>query len=78
MVLQASKIPTCNYVYSPLNVYCLGKIYVENERARLTHRLAKIKEEEGENQEATKLMQDLQVETYGSMERREKVIIIQS
>ncbi len=67
------EVVSCNY-----HVYCLGKIYVENERARLTHRLAKIKEEEGENQEATKLMQDLQVETYGSMERREKVIIIQS
>ena len=53
-----------------------GKIYVEVERARLTHRLAKMKEEEGEVSEAAKIMQDLQVETYGSMERKEKVELI--
>jgi 26S proteasome regulatory subunit N5 len=52
---------------------CLGKIYVENERARLTHRLAKIREEEGDLQDAAKILQELQVETYGSMERKEKV-----
>ena len=56
-------------VYYPL----LGKIYVENERARLTHRLAVMKEEEGDLQEAAKILQELQVETYGSMERKEKV-----
>jgi hypothetical protein len=53
---------------------CTGKIYVENERARLTHRLAKMKEEEGDLQEAARILQELQVETYGSMERKEKVI----
>ena len=51
----------------------VGKIYVENERARLTHRLAKIHEEDGKLQEAATIMQELQVETYGSMERKEKV-----
>merc|ERR1712115_614845 len=53
-----------------------GKIYVEVERARLTHRLAKMKETDGEVAEAAKIMQDLQVETYGSMERKEKVELI--
>jgi len=53
-----------------------GKIYVEVERARLTHRLSKMKEEEGEISEAAKIMQELQVETYGSMERKEKVELI--
>merc|ERR1712095_133131 len=53
-----------------------GKIYVEVERARLTHRLAKMKEAEGNVSEAAKIMQELQVETYGSMERREKVELI--
>lgn len=53
--------------------FYIGKIYVENERARLTHRLAKIREEEGDLQEAAKILQELQVETYGSMERKEKV-----
>ena len=53
-----------------------GKIYVEVERARLTHRLSKMKETDGEVAEAAKIMQDLQVETYGSMERKEKVELI--
>lgn len=53
-----------------------GKIYVEVERARLTHRLAKMKETDGKVDEAAKIMQELQVETYGSMERKEKVELI--
>merc|ERR1711978_290760 len=51
-------------------------IYVENERARLTHRLAKIHEKDDNVAEAAKIMQELQVETYGSMERKEKVELI--
>ena len=46
---------------------------MEVERARLTHILAQIKEEEGEVAEAANILQELQVETYGSMEKREKV-----
>lgn len=53
-----------------------GKIYVEVERARLTHKLAKLKEDEGDVSEAAKIIQELQVETYGSMEKREKVELI--
>lgn len=53
-----------------------GKIYVEVERARLTHKLAKIREDEGNIQEAANIIQELQVETYGSMEKREKVELI--
>jgi len=53
-----------------------GKIYVEVERARLTHRLAKIQENEGDVAAACKTMQDLQVETYGSMDKKEKVELI--
>lgn len=53
-----------------------GKIYVEVERARLTHRLAKLKEEDGNIAEATSIMMELQVETYGSMSRREKASLI--
>jgi hypothetical protein len=33
-----------------------------------------MKEEEGDLQEAARILQELQVETYGSMERKEKVI----
>jgi 26S proteasome regulatory subunit N5 len=52
------------------------QIYVEVERARLTHKLAKMKEEEGNIIEAANIIQELQVETYGSMEKREKVKIL--
>jgi len=53
-----------------------GKIYVEVERARLTHKLAKMKEVDGEISEAADIMQELQIETYGSMNKREKVELI--
>ncbi|CAG0914179.1 unnamed protein product [Notodromas monacha] len=53
-----------------------GKIYVEVERARLTHKLALMREEEGNIEEAATIIQDLQVETFGSMDRREKVELI--
>ncbi|CAH8824826.1 unnamed protein product [Trichobilharzia szidati] len=50
-----------------------GKIYVETERARLTKELARIKESHGDIDGAATVLQDLQVETFGSMEKREKV-----
>ncbi|KAI8055204.1 PCI domain-containing protein [Syncephalis plumigaleata] len=53
-----------------------GKIYVEVERARLTRMLAKIKEDEGDLEQAADILQELQVETFGSMERREKTDFI--
>ncbi|SCV70971.1 BQ2448_3733 [Microbotryum intermedium] len=53
-----------------------GKIYLEVPRARVTRMLATIREKEGDVAKANELMQDLQVETFGSMERREKVDFI--
>uniref|UniRef100_A0A8C5R8T0 26S proteasome non-ATPase regulatory subunit 12 n=1 Tax=Leptobrachium leishanense TaxID=445787 RepID=A0A8C5R8T0_9ANUR len=53
-----------------------GKIYVEIERARLTKTLAVIKEQSGDVTEAASILQELQVETYGSMEKKEKVEFI--
>lgn len=54
-----------------------GKIYVEVERARLTRQLAHIKEHEEKNvAEAAEILQALQVETFGSMEKREKTDFI--
>merc|ERR1711991_755645 len=53
-----------------------GKIFVENERARLTRQLARMKEAKGDLKEASKLMQELQVETYNTMERKEKTDFI--
>merc|ERR1712039_90270 len=42
------------------------------EKARLTAMLAKMKEEEGKTEEAANLLQEVQVESFGAMERREK------
>ncbi|XP_055706867.1 26S proteasome non-ATPase regulatory subunit 12 [Phlebotomus papatasi] len=53
-----------------------GKIYVEVERARLTQILAGIKEADGDISGAASIMEELQVETYGSMAKREKVQLI--
>lgn len=53
-----------------------GKIYVENERARVTRTLAAIYEKEDEKEKAAKVLQELQVETFGSMEKKEKVEFI--
>lgn len=59
-----------------LRTVTAGKIYVEIERARLTRILAKIKEDEGNINEAANILQELQVETFGSMDKKEKVEFI--
>ncbi|XP_057311225.1 26S proteasome non-ATPase regulatory subunit 12-like [Hydractinia symbiolongicarpus] len=56
-----------------LRTVTAGKIYLELERARITRKLAVIKENDGDITEAANILQELQVETYGSMEKREKV-----
>ncbi|POY74029.1 hypothetical protein BMF94_2841 [Rhodotorula taiwanensis] len=53
-----------------------GKIYLEVPRARVTRILSQLKEQSGDINAASELMQELQVETFGSMERREKVDFI--
>lgn len=55
-----------------LNEVTKGKIFVEVEQARLTKMEARMKEEEGDIEAAANLMQEVQVETFGAMERREK------
>jgi 26S proteasome regulatory subunit N5 len=59
-----------------LRTVTAGKIYVEIERARLSRILSKIREDEGNVTEAAAVLQELQVETFGSMEKREKVEFI--
>jgi len=49
-----------------------GKIFVEVEKARLTKILATMKEEEGNTDEAANLLQEVQVETFGAMDKFEK------
>eukprot|EP00007_Cunea_sp_BSH-02190019_P000251 CAMPEP_0174229104 /NCGR_PEP_ID=MMETSP0417-20130205/161_1 /TAXON_ID=242541 /ORGANISM="Mayorella sp, Strain BSH-02190019" /LENGTH=477 /DNA_ID=CAMNT_0015306615 /DNA_START=70 /DNA_END=1503 /DNA_ORIENTATION=+ len=53
-----------------------GKIFVEIERARLTKVLSDQLEKEGKVAAAAELLQEVQVETYGSMEKREKTEFI--
>eukprot|EP00475_Leptophrys_vorax_P023550 TRINITY_DN3220_c4_g1_i1.p1 TRINITY_DN3220_c4_g1~~TRINITY_DN3220_c4_g1_i1.p1 ORF type:complete len:495 (+),score=101.28 TRINITY_DN3220_c4_g1_i1:110-1594(+) len=53
-----------------------GKIYVEIERARLVKRLARMKEHEGKVKEAAEIMQEVAVETFGAMDKREKIAFI--
>ena len=52
-----------------------GKIYVEVERARITVELAGMREAEGRLAEASETLQEVVVETFGSMEKKEKVEI---
>lgn len=59
-----------------LRTVTAGKIYVEIERARLTRILATMKEEEGNIAEAAEILQELQVETFGSMDKKEKAEFI--
>jgi len=49
-----------------------GKIFVEKQRARLTLKLALIREKEGKIAEAAKIIQEVQVETFGAMKKKEK------
>merc|ERR1719188_1494327 len=55
-----------------LNEVTEGKIFVEVEKAKLTQMQADIKEAEGNVEEAANLLQEVQVEAFGAMERREK------
>uniref|UniRef100_A0A7S0WTH9 PCI domain-containing protein n=1 Tax=Chlamydomonas leiostraca TaxID=1034604 RepID=A0A7S0WTH9_9CHLO len=53
-----------------------GKIFVEIERARLTRKLAAIKEAEGNVAEAADILQEVAVETFGAMAKTEKIAFI--
>jgi len=59
-----------------LNEVTDGKIFVEVEKARLTKILATMKEEEGNTDEAASLLQEVQVETFGAMDKMEKTSYI--
>ena len=52
------------------------QIFVEVERARVTRILSNMKKEQGDLKAAADMLCELQVETFGSMERREKTEFI--
>jgi 26S proteasome regulatory subunit N5 len=63
-------------VIETLRTVTEGKIFVEVERARVTKILSDIKKEQGDVKGAAETLCELQVETFGSMDRREKVEFI--
>jgi 26S proteasome regulatory subunit N5 len=50
-----------------------GKMYCEAERAKLTRMLSALKERQGDVAAAADILQDVNVETYGALSKREKV-----
>ncbi|KIV88364.1 hypothetical protein PV10_08055 [Exophiala mesophila] len=63
-------------VIEALRTVTEGKIFVEVERARITRILSNIKKEQGDIKSAAEILCELQVETFGSMTRREKTEFI--
>ncbi|CAI0650817.1 26S proteasome non-ATPase regulatory subunit 12 [Colletotrichum fructicola] len=63
-------------VIETLRTVTEGKIFVEVERARVTKILSDIKKKQGDLRAATDILCELQVETFGSMDRREKTEFI--
>ncbi|KAI9879018.1 MAG: hypothetical protein M1830_009817 [Pleopsidium flavum] len=63
-------------VIETLRTVTEGKIFVEVERARVTRILSDIKKSQGDLNAAADILCELQVETFGSMERREKTEFI--
>ncbi|KAI1853933.1 hypothetical protein JX265_012618 [Neoarthrinium moseri] len=63
-------------VIETLRTVTEGKIFVEVERARVTKILSDIKKQQGDLKAAADILCELQVETFGSMERREKTEFI--
>lgn len=53
-----------------------GKLFLERERAQLTRALATIKEQQGDISEAANVLQDVHVETYGSLSKKDKIEFI--
>lgn len=63
-------------VIETLRTVTEGKIFVEVERARVTRILSNIKMQQGDKKAAAEILCELQVETFGSMARREKTEFI--
>lgn len=55
---------------------CEGKMFLEREYSQATMALVKYLEEDGKAEEGTNIIQEIQIETYGSLEVSEKVEFI--
>lgn len=51
-------------------------MFLEREYSQATKKLCEYLEEDGKTDEATKIIQEIQIETYGSLETKEKVDFI--
>ncbi|XP_026190287.1 26S proteasome regulatory subunit rpn502 [Cyclospora cayetanensis] len=71
-LLQYLKPADKEHFIESLRLATEGKIFVEVERARLILLSALMKEKAGNVEQATLMLQDVQVETFGAMEREEK------
>eukprot|EP01104_Vermistella_antarctica_P003921 TRINITY_DN142_c4_g1_i1.p1 TRINITY_DN142_c4_g1~~TRINITY_DN142_c4_g1_i1.p1 ORF type:complete len:524 (+),score=163.72 TRINITY_DN142_c4_g1_i1:202-1572(+) len=74
--LDANRMEKRMELITTLRTITAGKIHVENERAKLTSILSGIWEKEGKVKEACDVMLEIQVETFGSMEKLDKVDFI--
>ncbi|EAQ89711.1 hypothetical protein CHGG_06330 [Chaetomium globosum CBS 148.51] len=73
---QTPSMETKLSVIETLRTVTEGKIFVEVERARVTKILSDIKKKQGDLKGAADTLCELQVETFGSMDRREKTEFI--
>jgi 26S proteasome regulatory subunit N5 len=53
-----------------------GKMFLEREYSQVTRTTAEMLEADGKHDDATKLVQEIQIETYGSLQTVEKVDFI--
>lgn len=51
-------------------------MFLEREYSQVIRILCEMMEEDGKSEEGTKMIQEIQIETYGSLETREKVDFI--
>ena len=74
---ETPDVKTKTQLIETLNEVASGKIFVEVEKARLTRILARLHEEAGRISEAASVMQEVAIETYGALSKREKVFFIE-
>jgi len=73
------KLPNRGEKYKMLEAIreaCEGKMFLEREYAEATKTLCEYMEEDGKIEDGTKMIQEIQIETYGSLEVKEKVDFI--
>ncbi len=74
---ETPDVKTKTRLIETLNDVTSGKIFVEVEKARLTRILARLHEEAGRINDAASVMQEVAIETYGALSKREKVFFIE-